>query len=170
MPSVCPRHGLPATGTRTQRFTSPTPAWVMPLIVLSLLIGALIASALAKNEDVQIPTCGECDGDRVRVRFIRLGLGLGGLALLVAGAVVPSAALGWVGVLLLVVWMFAVTTIIEPLYAIRGRVVDDSWLDLRAVHPNFVAALRPNPAWAAPAAPGYVPAAAYAQPPGYAQH
>lgn len=160
---------MPATGSRKQRFSSHLPGWMLPLMLISFLIAVLLVGWVERHEDVLVPTCSQCDGDRARVRLIRVAMGLGGFALCAVAIATSSAALGWVGVLLLVVWMFALTDVVDPLYRVRGRVIDDSWLELRAVHSNFIAALRPNPAWAVPATPGY-PSPAYAPQPGFAPY
>lgn len=148
LPQICPRHGAPATGSRMHRFSSPPPAWVWLLIVVSLLIAALIADSMAKKERAQIPTCGQCNTDRTRVRLARVALGFGGVGLFIFAVAADAGGLALLSCLFVLLWLLSLSTLVEPLYMVRGQVVDDTWLDLREVHPNFIAAIRPNPAWA----------------------
>jgi hypothetical protein len=165
LPRICPRHGVPATGRRRHQFTSKTPAWVWLLIVVAWLIAVIVAAAIAKHERAQMPTCGQCDRDRLRFRVARYALGLGGLLVAFVGIQADSVLLGLVGSVACLIWLLSWLDDAKRLYAVRGCVVDDHWLDLRDVHPAFVAALAPNPAWAMPqpqaVAPGYLWGASY---------
>ena len=165
LPPVCPRHGTPTTDRRKQKFSSKTPPWLhalalvlfLTLSLIGLLIVAIVGNSVTKTERAAMPTCEQCRADRTPVRLLRVISGLAGFALLVGAAVASSVVLVLTGSLVLLIWVASLTSTAEGLYAIRGRVVDDHWLDLRDVHPNFVAAIRPNPAWMfVPAAYGYV--------------
>jgi hypothetical protein len=154
LPQICPRHGAPATGSRKQKFYEPTPMWVFILLVLGLLfilgllIGLVVALAITKSEQAQMPTCRQCDADRTQVRLLRVVSGLVGVALLTGSAVAGSVVLLLTGCLVLLIWLVSLSSSAQAMYAVRGRLVDDTWLDLRGVHPDFAAAIRPNPAWA----------------------
>lgn len=158
LPQICPRHGAPATGTRKQKFSSKTPSWVFLLVLVALLLAMIVASCIAKTESAAVPTCDQCDGDRRQVRLLRYVSGPVSLALLTGAAAAASAVLALTGTLVLIIWLLSLSTAAAGMYSVRGHVVDDHWLDLRDVHPDFVAAIRPNPAWAfAQPAYGHVP-------------
>jgi hypothetical protein len=167
LPPVCPRHGVPATGSRKRRFTAPPPAWLWLLVIVSLLVAALVADSMANAERADIPTCRQCDADRMRVRLVRVALGLGSVATFLYAIVADVGGLALLACLLVLRWVLSMSTLLEPFYAVRGQVVDDQWLDLRDVHPGFIAALRPNPAWAVPQPAGYGPLAGYGPAAGY---
>jgi hypothetical protein len=165
LPQICPRHGVPATSLRKQRFSSRTPPWVLLIFFVAPLICLIVAVCLTKTERTKMPTCPACDADFRQVRLLRVTSGLVGLALLVGAAAASSIALLLTGGLVLLIWLLSLSSSTAALYGVTGRVVDDHWLDVRGVHPNFVAAIRPNPAWAFAAQPAY----GYAQQPAHWQ-
>jgi hypothetical protein len=147
LPQICPRHGTPATGSRKQKFTK-TPLWVWLFLVTGLLIPVILAAILTKTEQGKMPTCRQCDADRTQVRVLRVVSGVVTVALLAGSAMAGSVVLLLTGCLVLLIWLLSLSSSAQALYGVRGRLVDDTWLDLRDVHPSFVAAIRPNPAWA----------------------
>jgi hypothetical protein len=65
LPPVCPLHGLPATELKARTFYTRTPAWVLVLCLVSLLVPVLVALALRSSIEGQVPACESCAGARV---------------------------------------------------------------------------------------------------------
>jgi len=86
-PDRCVKCNAPANGARLKRTLYWYPPYVIVLILLSLLIGLIIAMVVRKMARVEIGLC-EVHRSR-RVRSIALGwvLGLGGFVLFVAGII-----------------------------------------------------------------------------------
>lgn len=88
---------------------------------------AIVAAMLRKSDDVAMPACQQCADGAAKWGQIRWGTGLGSLGSLVLAFVTTS------------LWLF-----------LLAGLAFVAWLRLKGVHPVFIAALLPNPAWNRP--------------------
>src|SRR4051812_23606652 len=105
LPPVCPRHGLPSTELKIRKFYTRTPTWVLALCLVSLAIPVLVAMAMRRSIQGQVPACESCSGARVifiqrlialwAATAIALALAvlLGNAALLLLGLAMTAGAL-----------------------------------------------------------------------------
>jgi hypothetical protein len=152
LPPVCPKHGRPADHAIRRKFSTPTPPWVYALLLFSLLIAALAQHSVQKTDEISLPGCPDCTS-AVRTRLvIRWVTGVVALLVLVAAITTGSAPVAVIFVAVALVWLVTLSSLMSG-----GQVsgtLDGPWLRLKGVHPAFMAALRPNPAWAVPASVG----------------
>jgi hypothetical protein len=138
MPRLCARHGGPASRTVKRSFHTPTPPWVLLLILVSLLIAAIVALAIRKSAHGYLPGCARCASDRRGFIAAACGGLTVGLLLTVLGFAVDSA-----GLLLLSLLVFLVAlvgTFCGDQFRVRGRLRKDlQWVELRGVAPGFAA-------------------------------
>ncbi|MEV0460833.1 hypothetical protein [Catellatospora methionotrophica] len=87
IPSVCSRHGLPATLRARTRFESAPAGWTYALIPLGLLVFLIVRAAT--RQVVDAPVWHYCDRCRSRRRQQRVWFAL----LLAAGFAIPVAAI-----------------------------------------------------------------------------
>ncbi len=163
LPAICPKHGLPADRRVTRRYSSELPMWMNVVLGVSFLlflyafgvflivaaICALIHLSTRTTDEVTLPACGSCDRRRRLVLHIRIGSGVSALVLLVAAAGLSSGGLMVLAVVVAIVWLFLMTSLLHPVHMATGY-IDQQWLWLRNVHPEFARSLRPNPAWQSP--------------------
>jgi hypothetical protein len=146
LPPICPKHGVRADRVITRKFSTPTPAWVFLFLLLGVLPLIIAAACVRKSDVVTMPGCHECDvAGRTRLQ-IRWGTGIAALVAFVAACVTASPWLFLVAFVVVVAWLLALSSTLNSLGAVTGT-LDGPWLRLKGVHPAFVAALRPNPAW-----------------------
>ncbi|MEP7055180.1 MAG: hypothetical protein ABI912_08015 [Actinomycetota bacterium] len=146
LPPVCPKHGRPADRPVSRKFYTPTPWWVYPFILLSLLVAALIAAAIRKSDQIQMPGCAQCSTSARTRTQVRVGTGVVALIDLSAAVVWGSGGLFVLAIPLVLAWLLSLSSLLDALVQVSGS-LDGPWLKLKGVHPAFIAALRPNPAW-----------------------
>ncbi len=90
LPPVCTKHGRRASRMSNTTIYSRTPLWVIPIIVLSMLVGLIVALAIRKTVTGIWPFCPECERNRrsrVTGMWIALVTALAAVALGVAAHV-----------------------------------------------------------------------------------
>jgi hypothetical protein len=152
LPPVCMRCGQPSAIYKGKNF-SWYPPWVIVLIVVALLPGAIVAMILTKRMTVWAPLCAAHKNHWL----LRILLILGTLALvaaLIIGSLVAASTIseqggrhgddlvGFVcvgGVILLVLWLIGLAVI--QLTAIRPTEITDDTITLTGVSDAFVRAV-----------------------------
>ncbi len=120
---------------------SRTPLWVIPIILLSLLVGAIVALAIRKTVTGSWPFCPECEKSR-RSRILTMLVALAACA----GAIALAAATGAAALLLLALVAAVVAAVFGCLSSWTSQIGADVDRDSGAVHvrspsASFVAAL-----------------------------
>jgi hypothetical protein len=145
LPPVCPLHGLPSTELMARKFYTRTPAWVLALCLVSLAVPVLVALAMRRSIQGQVPACESCAG--ARVTFVQRSI-----ALWAANAVTLTFAVALGHVWLLLLWL-AMTTggLVFAFTGDRSKVVGElekgrSVVQLRGVASPFVEAATQIPA------------------------
>lgn len=166
IPSVCSRHGLPATLRARTRFESAPAGWTYALIPLGLL--AFIIVRAVTRHVVDAPVWHYCDRCRSRHRQQRVGFGLltaGGFAIPVAAIV--TEADGPVASLLTATALIALIVGYVGLVRARWEVIaqarvtrDGQWIAVRDPAPEFDAEFTATMSAAVTGAQQYAPAAA----------
>jgi hypothetical protein len=146
LPPVCPKHGRPADRAIQRKFSTPTPGWVFALLLISWIVVLIAAAVNQKSDTLAMPGCFECSNAARTRLWIRCGTGLAALLAIVAAVVTGSGGLIALSILLGLIWLLALSSLVESIGQVTGK-LDGPWLRLKGVHPAFVAALRPNPAW-----------------------
>lgn len=85
-PDRCVKCNAPVHGTRLKRNLYWYPPYVLLLIILSLLIGAIVAMIVRKNARFEIGVCELHRSKRIRNMFVGGLLTVGGFGLIIAGA------------------------------------------------------------------------------------
>ena len=154
LPSICARHGGPATRPVKRTFYTRTPWWVYLLIVVSLLLAAIVSLAVRKSAAGMLPSCDRCVAERRRFIGCVVGGWLLGLVLLVLGAAADN---GFVLLLGLLVWVVSlVITFCRDQFRVRGSVDRDlTWVRLKGVAPAFAAEVARGLASSGVPGPGY---------------
>ena len=156
-----------ADRTIKRKFYTPTPVWVIILIIFSLLVALLVALAIRKTDEIGLPGCQSCaDATRNR-RRIRWGTGIASLVVLIGAGTTGNDALLLLFFIVVLAWLMSFSTLLDSMGAVTGRLYGP-WLQLKGVHPAFVAAMRPNPAWQQQAQQLYQAQPQYAAAPPYA--
>jgi hypothetical protein len=137
---MCPRHALPATKNRKRTYYTATPAWVLLLVLVSLLIAVIVLVVTRKRTNGMVPECARCG--KVRTRF-RLTLVAGWVT---AAVLLPIAASSSSSLLIGVWFAVLVAALLGSFCGGNFRIggvlsTDQVWLDLRRVHPAFVQAV-----------------------------
>jgi hypothetical protein len=133
---TCPRHGNPMVRTRQRRFVSKTPEWVILIVLLSLLIGLIVAVALQKKAAGLVPECASCVKDHGSWKRNTWIAWVGMLALFVLSGVLSSTPVLLLGLAALVAAI--VLSLMKPRYEQTGTVSKDgSWLTLKQVDRSF---------------------------------
>ena len=138
LPDVCLKCGGPATTRRKQQFVY-TPQWVIVIMLLSLLIGAIVALVVQKRGTLQLPLCQE---HAQKWKSANLQLGLAFVAMF--GAIILGIAIGIsanepaVMVLFLVLGVGALiaVAVINRNVRVMSKKVDDTSITLTKVHPD----------------------------------
>lgn len=167
LPPVCPKHGCRADRQISRKYSTPTQTWVYLLILVAVLVFVIVAATLRKSDDVAMPACRQCAEGAAKRGQIRWGTGLGSLGILVLAFVTTSSWLFLLAGLAFVGWLLCVSSMLDSMCGVAGS-LDGPWLRLKGVHPAFIAALLPNPAWNrpqyVPIQQGYPAPAPYQQP------
>jgi hypothetical protein len=159
-PPVCAMTGRPAQVWRKFSFRTP-PGWVYALLVLlvlglvGLIIFALVEYAVSEKASGHLPLTKAARNRLVIVVSVIVALLPAGIILLIAGAAFgagtdsTTSGIGalaiWVGVLAFIA--FIVGALTRSLWGPRAKVFPaqlgfaDKIVELRNVHPNFVAAV-----------------------------
>lgn len=149
---ICPRHGSPAVRNRKSRFTSKTPDWVLLIVILSLLIGLIVAVALQKKAFGLMPECERCVKDHGAWKRNTWIAWVGMLALFVLSGVASNAYLLLAGLAVMLVAI--VYSMLRTRYEQAGTLSNDAhWLTLRKVDDRFAALASERMAAAAAPAP-----------------
>jgi hypothetical protein len=147
-PSVCSRHGEPATVRLKTRFISRAPGWALPLIIFGGIVYLIVVSAVRKTVWAQnwgyCPACISLKNKRL---YIGLGVLAVGAVLFVLGIAVlgndDESALGpltfLVGMVLFIVGL--VVSALSGRTAIAGGMasMDGVWVQFRQPAQRFVA-------------------------------
>lgn len=164
-PPVCAMTGAPVETWRKFRFSTP-PAWAYSLLVLiifgllGLIVAGIVMSAVGLKASGFMPLTRRSSRIQGLVVWLPVGLIIGAFALMTAVVIAAVANVGandanlpgigallfFVGLLLLIAG-FILRLVVTPLASIRGRVsvhpgYYDKLVELRNVHPAFVAAVR----------------------------
>jgi hypothetical protein len=139
LPPICARHGCASTRREPRSFYTRTPAWVILLVFVALLIAVMVALAIRVTVKAQLPGCEQCVADRRRYRRSVIAAWMADAVLLFV-----FAQLGGAGILLWVlvtaaalVWSFAGNRTV-----VTGTVSKDrAWVALARVHPAFAGAI-----------------------------
>ena len=148
LPEVCMCCGEPATVHRDRNF-SWYPSWVIVIILLSLLIGLIVALVLTKRRRVFVPLCDWHKSHwSKRTAIILVGF-LALIALLVFSVMYaidrpgPGNDMSWIFFLALLVFFLAwlVMVIVLQLTAIRPTEITAEDITLTGVSQQFIDAL-----------------------------
>lgn len=139
LPDICVKCAAPSRVRRTQRFVF-TPPWVIVVMVLSFLIGAIVAMIVQKRGTLHLPLCDACQHRWKKANWqvaaalfaIPLSVMLG---FLVAGS---SENVGTIVVALLLASLVGliVVAVVQQNVRVTSRKVDDRSITLRGVHPE----------------------------------
>jgi hypothetical protein len=93
LPSVCPRHGLPATGLITRTFHKEAPVWLWPFLIVWAPISVVFYDQKTRVR-CAVPVCSACARGRARSQFVAVGLCLALVLdmVLAAAGIAPSVA------------------------------------------------------------------------------
>jgi hypothetical protein len=143
LPDVCVKCAAPAVTRRKQQFVY-TPQWVIVILLLSLLIGAIVAVIVQKKGTLQLPLCEACAA-RWKSANVQIGLAILALFLgLVFGVYVAveskAPALMAVFMLLGIGGLIAVA-VVNRNVRVLSRKVDDTSITLTKVHPDACRAI-----------------------------
>jgi hypothetical protein len=97
LPCVCVKHGRIAVQMPKTKVYSRTPIWVIPFMILSLLVGLIIALAMRVTVVGMWPVCAECVASRKR-RLTAMWVSIAAIPGLIAlGVVLNYGALALLG-------------------------------------------------------------------------
>jgi len=149
LPSVCVFCGAPAVTRRKRRF-SWFPGWIWLIILLSWLIGLILALVLTKSMTVRLPVCADHEGFwRRNKQFINIGsvavflvcAGLFAVVIVQKGEQANELA-GWLcggGAAFFFLWLIAVVVVLNK--GVRAAEITDRSITLSKVHETFRTAL-----------------------------
>ena len=140
LPPICARHGGPATRHRRRRFDTRTPTWVLALVLIALLLAAIVALALRKSVQGEIPECEQCVRDQRRFKLTVVGAWVGDVVVLLLAVNFGGAGLIlWLLVTLAaLIWSFAG----GQRYRVHGTLSkDQQWVAMRGSSEEFAAAI-----------------------------
>jgi hypothetical protein len=149
LPPVCVLCGAPATVRRPRRF-SWFPGWIWIIVILSWLIGLILAIVLTKSMTVPLPACDQHEGYWRRKKHI-VNIGSVVVLLLCGAAFVfllaqdrdrQSELAGWIcggGAAVFFLWLLVALVIQSG--RVRASEITDKSIILFGVHPEFVNAL-----------------------------
>jgi hypothetical protein len=133
---VCAVHGSAASTTRKRTFSTATPVWVVPLILVSLLLGLIVALVVRKQVSGPMAECSTCTSGRTRFRRLVWGGWATTVALLVASIAGNSGGLALAFLVALIVSL--VLSVMGSAKQASGTLSKDQlWLELRSTHPAF---------------------------------
>ena len=95
MPRICARHGIPATRLTKRPFYTRTPAWVIIIVLLSLLVGLIVALAIRKTVHAQLPVCQICDREHKQYVLVSIRAGPSSYCCSSSRSARTAAASGW---------------------------------------------------------------------------
>ncbi|MEO6714210.1 MAG: hypothetical protein ABIM89_12380 [Mycobacteriales bacterium] len=145
LPAICPKHGQRADRASERKFGTKLPSWVVVFILLGILPFLIACAVMQKAQTFRFPSCADCQSGRQAARVIRWVVGLGSLGALGAGVGTASAGLVVLGSVLVLGWLFAMSTVLDVMSGPTGTLFENS-IQVKKVHPAFIAAMRPNPA------------------------
>jgi hypothetical protein len=142
LPHVCARHGLAARQMKQAPVYSRTPMWVIPLALISLFVGLLIALALRQTVWGPWPVCDRCLARRSMFRNAMWAC-LAAAVLSIVGAIaVPSI---WLLVATVALLVAAVTFHSSgDWYRVTSASLDRhrDWVRVKSPAPAFAAAVQ----------------------------
>jgi hypothetical protein len=138
LPDVCVKCGAHSTQRRRQQFVW-TPPWVIFLMILSLLIGAIVALIVQKRGTLMLPLCDQ-HARAWRNANIQIALAVVGVFLLpIVGGILTAANDSAVFVLLALVIALGALVAVAVMgrnARVLARKVDDTSITLTKVSPD----------------------------------
>jgi hypothetical protein len=149
LPSICARHGGPATGSQQRKFYTRAPAWSYVLLLTGLLPFAIVTLAIRTTVPSRVPSCGQCSADRRRFVIAVISLWVGTVAIIALGIQIGSDALVLLGFFAIVLDLIACFT--GDFFRVGGHVSQDrAWVNFKGAHDSFAAAINDGLRAAAP--------------------
>ena len=136
LPNTCARHEAVATRRIKRDFYTKTPAWLLPVFLLALLLALIIALAMRTTVKGQLPACERCGKERRT--FLAYAWGSWGAATVLWGVAVYRAS-GVVALLATVVTLAAiVVSVLGDRFRVTGVVSKDRrWVELKGTSEGF---------------------------------
>ena len=142
LPDRCVKSNLPADGRRLKRSLYWHSPWVYVTILAGVLVYAVLALILRKRAVIQIGLSEKWARKRRRSIAIAWGLVLGSVAMFVIGAGIDNDDFCALLILLSIITFFggAIYGLLAARVVTPVR-IDDEYVWLKGVHPDFLAAL-----------------------------
>ena len=125
--NVCVKCGAPASGTPLKKNYYWHPQWIYVLILAGLLIYAIVAMVVRKQQLLYLPLCDEHAARRKRMLLIGWGLFVAGIASLFAIPAVGDNGAGVVVLLMFVLVIAGIVVVISGANLIRPTFIDSSY-------------------------------------------